>query len=149
MLKAKTQGIVMFLLAVSALALGGCGSADVPSASSLVGSWTGTPAGYGGEGEPKMEIGPPEIFIIKVADDATRSFAGKMVVSEADAKKYGIPQPMNYRFVGEVTPWGEIEIEGEDGHWTLRPDGDDKLVGSFLEAGRDLSAKSITLTRVN
>jgi|GEM_PF-3702119 len=147
MLKVKTLAIVMSLLAVSALALVGCGSADVPSASSLVGTWTGMPAGYGGEGEPKMEIGPPETFIIKVADDATRSFAGQMVVSEADAKKYGITPPMNYRFVGEVTPWGEIQIEGEDGHWVLRPDGEDKLVGSFLEVGRDLSAKSITLTR--
>jgi hypothetical protein len=149
MLKVKTPVAVVSLLAISALALGACGSdsdPDVPSASSLVGTWTGSPVGYGGEGQPKLEAGYPVTFVIKEGDDSSRSFAGERIVAASDAKKYNT-EGNRENIVGEIAPWGEISMVNESGTWTLEMDGDDKMEGRYLEGGSDLAAKSITLTR--
>ena len=147
MLKVKAPVVVASLLAVSALAISGCGSdsdSDVPSASSLVGTWSASQVGYGGDGT--LEGPYPSTFVIKKADDSSRSFAGERQVSDADAKKFGIPATTS-PIVGEITPWGEISIVHADGTWTLEMDGEDKMEGRYLEIGKDLAAKSLTLTR--
>lgn len=145
--KVKAPVVVASLLAISALAISGCGSdseSDVPSASSLVGTWSASQVGYGGTGT--LEGPYPSTFVIKKADDSSRSFAGERQVSAADAKKYDIPAATT-PIVGAIDPWGEIWIVHADGTWTLEMDGEDKMEGSYLETGKDLAAKSLTLTR--
>ena len=145
--KVKAPAILVSLLAISAIALSACGSdseSDVPSASSLVGTWSASQVGYGGAGT--LEGPYPSTFVIKKADDSSRSFAGERQVSAADAKKYGIPASTT-PIAGEIAPWGEISIVHADGTWTLEMDGDDKMEGRYLEIGKDLAAKSLTLTR--
>lgn len=146
--KLKTTAVAVSLLAVAAIALGGCGSddseSDVPSASSLVGTWSASQVGYGDN--DKLEGPYPSTFIIKKADNSSRSFAGERLVTAADAEKYGIPAKRS-PIVGEISPWGEVSIVHADGTWTLEMDGEDKMEGLYLETGNDLAAKSLTLTR--
>ena len=145
--KIKAPVVVLSVLVISAAALSGCGSdsePDAPSASSLVGTWSASQVGYGGDGT--LEGPYPSTFVIKKADDSSRSFAGERQVSDADAKKFGIPATTS-PIVGEITPWGEISIVHADGTWTLEMDGEDKMEGRYLEIGKDLAAKSLTLTR--
>ncbi len=151
--KVKAPAILVSLLAISAIALSACGSDSesdsdsVPSASSLVGTWSATQVGYGGAGQPALEEGPyTSTFVIKKADDSSRSFAGERTVSAADVKKYDIPAT-TIPIVGEIAPWGEISIVHSEGTWTLEMDGEDKMEGRYLETGKDLAAKSLTLTR--
>lgn len=136
----------MTLIATGALALGGCGSDSdsdsVPTASSLVGSWTASQVGYG---NGVLEGPYPSTFIIKKADDASQSFTGERVVTPEDAKKFDIPA-QKAPIDGVITDWGEISIVHSDGTWTLELD-DDEMTGRYLENGSDLAAKSLTLTR--
>jgi hypothetical protein len=149
--KVKAPAAIASLLVVSAVALGACGSdsdSDAPSASSLVGTWSASQVGYGGEGQPALEGPYPSTFVIKKADDSSRSFTGERVVSAADAKKFDIPAS-SVPIAGEIAPWGEISIVHSEGTWTLEmdEDSDDKMQGRYLENGKDLAAKSLTLTR--
>lgn len=151
--KFKAPAAVVSVLVICAVGLSACGSdsdsdSDVPSASSLVGTWSASQVGYGGEGEPVLEGPYPSTFVIKKADDSSRSFSGERVVSAADAKKYDIPAS-SAPIVGEIAPWGEISIIHSDGTWTLEMDDDntDKMEGRYIEIGKDLAAKSLTLTR--
>lgn len=133
------------LLAVGALAVSGCDSDSdsAPSASSLVGTWTASQVGYG---NGVLEGPYPSTFKIEKADDESSSFTGFREVSPEDAKKFGIPS-QKVRIDGVVAPWGEISIVHSDGGWTLEMDGDDKMMGRYLELGTDLAAKSLTLKR--
>ena len=142
----KVVVLVLSLFAAGALALAGCSSDSdtdsVPTASSLVGSWSASQVGYG-NGE--LEGPYPSTFVIQKADNKSRSFTGVRVVSPADAKKFGIPA-QKVRIDGVITTWGEISIVHSDGTWTLEMDGDE-MVGRYLENGSDLAAKSLTLKR--
>ena len=145
--KLKTPALIASLLVICVVALSACGSdsdPEAPSASSLVGTWSASQVGYGGSGV--LEGPYPATFVIKKADDSSRSFAGERIVSAADAKKYDIPAKSS-PIVGEIAPWGEISIVHADGTWTLEMDGSDKMEGRYLETGEDLAAKSLTLTR--
>lgn len=143
----KTPLVLFSLIAAGALALGGCSSDSdsdsAPSASSLVGSWSASQIGYG---NGALEGPYPSTFVIEKANDESGSFTGTRVVSAKDAKKYGIPA-QKVKIDGVITSWGEISIVHSDGTWTLEMDGDDEMVGRYLENGSDLAAKSLTLKR--
>lgn len=146
MSKVRSTAAIASLFVICAVALVGCGAnadPEAPSASSLVGTWSASVAGYGSNG---LEEGFQSTFVINKADDSSQSFAGDRSVSAANAKKYDIPAT-KHPFVGEVAPWGEISMVHKEGTWTLEMDGNDKMVGTYLETGNDLAAKSITLTR--
>ena len=149
LLMLKAPATLMSALVFAGFAVGGCGSnsdsssaPSVPSASSLVGTWSASQVGYG---NGVLEGPYPSAFIIKKADDSSRSFTGMRVVSSADAKKYDIPARA-VGIDGVITTWGEISMVHGEGTWTLEMDGD-KMVGRYLEIGSDLAAKSITLSR--
>ena len=142
----KKAVVTLSLVAAGALALAGCSSDSdthsVPTASSLVGTWSASQVGYG---NGALEGPYPSTFIIKKGDNKSRSFTGVRVVSPADAKKFGIPA-QRVKIDGVITTWGEISIVHSDGTWTLEMDGDE-MVGRYLENGSDLAAKSVTLKR--
>lgn len=142
----KTAVAFLTVVVAGALAITGCSSDSdtdsVPTASSLVGSWSASQVGYG---NGVLEGPYPSTFVIQKADDKSRSFTGVREVSPEDAKKYGIPA-QKVKIDGVITTWGEISIVHSDGTWTLEMDGDE-MVGRYLENGSDLAAKSLTLKR--
>lgn len=102
----------------------------------MVGTWTGTIAGY--EGVDAVYVDKP--FKIVVQEANGQAFVGSMEWTEPD----GTIADDAVR--GGVTAMGQVTILDADGLFTLSVS-DSKLFGTYVEQGEDAGVLAVELTR--
>ena len=138
---AVTASAAVALLAGGLLA--GCGSDSSaeapPTASSLIGTWSGPASGYGRgtfEGPNTM------VLTITKANDDSGTFTGTKRVTHSGDAAASPGEVVD----GAVTEVSRVHMTDADGFLTAALDGD-TMRGQYQEVGADGAVRNFTLTR--
>lgn len=126
-------GLAIGLLAVT---ITGCSSSSTVDAEQLIGTWTGTNAGY--EGTDPVYVDKPLTLVIQEANGP--AFAGIKEWTEPDGTVNG------ENIIGTVTENGLVTIVDGDGFFEGEFS-DATLTGVYVETGEDAAVLTVELSR--